>query len=86
MLMQETIYQIHGLDLRLTTDSPVIGAAAQTLLRRFPQEPVDGAAALELRFQAVRQRSEIPSLPELIHPLLAREEVYAASSRTAVSV
>jgi hypothetical protein len=58
--MQENFYSIHGLRLRVAIDSPVIGTAAQTLLRRFPRGPEDGLAALELRFRAVRHRSEIP--------------------------
>jgi hypothetical protein len=58
--MLETYYQIHGLGVRLIIDGPAIAAAAQTLLRRFPRQQSGGTAALEIRFRAVRDRSEIP--------------------------
>ncbi|MFQ6026175.1 MAG: hypothetical protein ACE5Q6_01530 [Dehalococcoidia bacterium] len=58
--MTDYIYNIHGVNLRLATDSPAIADAARTLLRQFPEAPLTEAADLECRFMAVESRSDIP--------------------------
>lgn len=58
--MSEYLYSIHGVGLRLATDSPAIASAVYTLLRHFQRETLEGPIALEILFNAVHSRAEIP--------------------------
>jgi len=58
--MTNCIYQIHGVSLRLVTDSPAISSAVGVLLRHFSEVPRTETPDLECRFFSASSRQEIP--------------------------
>ncbi len=60
MSVKEYLYSLHGIGLRLTTDSVAIASAVQALLRYFKRETVKGPMAFEFSFRSVHQRTDIP--------------------------
>lgn len=56
-------FSVHGIDLRLSTNSPAIAASVAGLLRVFEAEHVDLSGVLRLRFDAVGTRDQIPFSP-----------------------
>lgn len=76
--MNEYFYSIHGVGLRLTTDSPAIAGAVQVLLRHFQRETLEGPVALEILFKGVHDRAEIP-----VTASPSAEVLFAGSGKTA---
>jgi hypothetical protein len=56
----ESHYCIHGVRLRVATDSPMITAAVESRLRYFPGKPDMSSDPLEVFLQAVPRRSKVP--------------------------
>jgi len=52
-------FSVHGIDLKLTTDSPALAEAVSDLLRHFECDRVELSGALRLRIDAVERRQDI---------------------------
>jgi hypothetical protein len=59
MCVQENRYDIHGIELRVTSDHPAIAAAVQMLLGHFQRECV-ADTALDVVFHGVQEPGDIP--------------------------
>ncbi len=57
--MVEHLYGIHGVGLRLSTESPAIASAGQTLLRHFRQETLDTQGASVFIFTAAIRKAKV---------------------------
>jgi hypothetical protein len=59
-LVQESQYCIHGVRLRVMTDSPVMAAAVESRLRYFSGKVDPGSNPIEVFLHAVPRRSSVP--------------------------
>jgi hypothetical protein len=62
LMMNELSLSVHGIDLRFTTNSPVLADSVSELLGHFAQRMQDPAGAIKVQFEAVEKREDIPVL------------------------
>ncbi|MBI4504517.1 MAG: hypothetical protein HY691_03195 [Chloroflexi bacterium] len=58
--MHHFSFSVYGVRVCVATRDAAIGCAAQTLLRHFRAEQLDGPAAVEMVFHGVRSRADVP--------------------------
>ena len=62
LMMNELSLSVHGIDLRFTTNSPVLADSVSELLGHFAQRMQDPSGAIKVQFEAVEKREDIPVL------------------------